>query len=151
DGYAWLSQAGMFLLMGLLVTPSQLAAIAAPALGVAAALTLVARPLAVWICIAPFRFRPREIWFISWVGLRGAVPIVLAIFPLVAGVPDAMLLFNVAFVVVFVSLVLQGTTIAFAGRRLDVALPEPGDERRTRALFGNFVLDGAAPVGPVCA
>lgn len=150
DGYAWLSQAGMFLLLGLLVTPSQLIGVAAPALGVAAALMLLARPVAVWLCLAALRFRPREIWFISWVGLRGAVPIVLAVFPLMAGVPGAMLLFNVAFVVVLVSLVLQGTTIAPAARWLGVALPAPEDERRTRALFGDFVLDGSAPVGPLC-
>lgn len=150
DGYAWLSQAGMFLLLGLLVTPSQMMGVAAPALGVAAALMLLARPVAVWLCLAPLRFRPREIWFISWVGLRGAVPIVLAVFPLMAGVPGAMVLFNVAFVVVLVSLVLQGTTIAPVARWLQVALPEPEDERRTRALFGDFVLDGTGPIGPLC-
>lgn len=150
DGYAWLSQAGMFLLLGLLVTPSDALDTALPALGVAAVLMLLARPIAVWLCLAPFRFRPNEVWFIAWVGLRGAVPIVLAVFPLMAGVPNSMLLFNVAFVVVLVSLLLQGTTIGFAGRRLGVALPEFSDERRTRAVFGDFVLDGAAPVGPVC-
>jgi len=150
DGFAWLAQAGMFLLLGLLVTPSAMLDVAAPALGVAAVLMLVARPVAVWLCLAPFRFQPNEVWFISWVGLRGAVPIVLAVFPLMAGIPGSMVLFNVAFVVVLVSLLLQGTTIAFAGRRLGVALPEHADERRTRAVFGDFVLDGSAPVGQVC-
>lgn len=151
DGYAWLSQAGMFLLLGLLVTPSQMLEVAGPALGVAAVLMLVARPVAVWMCLAPFRFRRREVWFISWVGLRGAVPIVLAVFPLMAGVPDSMLLFNVAFVVVIVSLLLQGTTIGWAGKRLGLSLPEFTDEQHARAVFGDFVLDASAPVGPLCA
>lgn len=150
DGYAWLSQAGMFLLLGLLVTPSEMIDSAVPALGIAAVLMLVARPLAVWLCLAPFRFRANEVWFISWVGLRGAVPIVLAVFPLMAGVPNSMLLFNVAFVVVLVSLLLQGTTIGFAGRRLGVALPEVSDEQRTRAVFGDFVLTGTASIGQLC-
>ncbi|HZY16076.1 MAG TPA: potassium/proton antiporter [Ramlibacter sp.] len=151
DGYAWLAQAGMFLLLGLLVTPSEVVRVGLPALGVAAILMLIARPLTVWLCLAPFNFRPQEVWFISWVGLRGAVPIVLAVFPLMAGVPGAMLLFNVAFVVVFTSLVLQGTTIGLAARRLDVALPEPHDRAGMRKLFGDFVLDGAAPLAAVCA
>jgi cell volume regulation protein A len=150
DGYAWLAQAGMFLLLGLLVTPSAMATTALPALGVAAVLMFVARPAAVWLCLAPFRFRAREVWFIAWVGLRGAVPIVLAMFPLIAGVPDAMLLFNVAFVVVLASLLLQGTTIGLGARRLGVALPTAADERRARAVFGDFSLDAGAPIGSVC-
>jgi potassium/hydrogen antiporter len=150
DGYAWLAQAGMFLLLGLLVTPSRMMPALWPSLGVALVLMLVARPLAVWLCLLPFRFSAREIWFISWVGLRGAVPIVLALFPLLAGVPQAYLLFNVAFVVVLVSLLLQGSTIGLVARRLGVAMPEPSDEQRVRKVFGDFGLDPAMPIGDVC-
>ena len=150
DGYAWLAQAGMFLLLGLVVTPSKVMPVLLPSLGVALVLMLVARPLAVWLCLAPFRFSAREIWFISWVGLRGAVPIVLALFPLLAGVPQAYLLFNVAFVVVLVSLLLQGSTIGIVARRLGVAMPEPHDELQVRKVFGDFVLDPATPIGDIC-
>jgi potassium/hydrogen antiporter len=123
DGLAWLSQAGMFLLLGLLVTPSKVIAHALPALGLALLLMFVARPLAVAACLAPMDFARREVLFISWVGLRGAVPIVLAIFPLLYGVPQAALLFDVAFVIVLASLLVQGATIAPAARLLKVALP----------------------------
>jgi cell volume regulation protein A len=150
DGFAWLSQASMFLLLGLLVTPSEVMEIAAPAVGIAAVLMLIARPLAVWICLLPFRFRPKEVVFISWVGLRGAVPIVLAVFPLIAGVSNATLLFNVAFVVVLMSLMLQGATIGISARLLGVALPDPADERGSRVVFGDFVLDASTPVKSLC-
>jgi cell volume regulation protein A len=150
DGYAWLAQALMFLLLGLLVTPSDLLTNLLPSLGVALVLMLVGRPVAVWLCLAPFRFSRQEKWFISWVGLRGAVPIVLALFPLLAGVEGANLLFNVAFVVVLVSLLVQGSTIGFMARRLGVALPDPDDEPRTRQTFGDFELDGHMPLAAVC-
>lgn len=150
DGYAWLAQAGMFLLLGLLVTPSALVDSLLPALAVSLALIFVARPLTVWLCLWPFRFTPRETWYIAWVGLRGAVPIVLALFPLLAGTPQAELLFNVAFVVVLVSLLTQGTTIGWMARRLGVALPGPDDEREQRAVFRDFELDPRLPVAAVC-
>ncbi|MFN7510988.1 MAG: potassium/proton antiporter [Betaproteobacteria bacterium] len=134
DGLAWLAQAGMFLLLGLLVTPRDLLAVLAPAVAIAMLLMLVARPLACALCLAPFRFAPRETVFIGWVGLRGAVPIVLAIFPLLAHLPQAQLIFNVAFVVVLASLLLQGMTIAPAARRLGVVLP-PRLEPALRAPF----------------
>jgi len=150
DGYAWLAQAGMFLLLGLLVTPSTLVDTLAPALGVALLLICVARPAAVWLCLWPFHFSARETWFIAWVGLRGAVPIVLALFPLLAGIAQAELLFNVAFVVVLVSLLTQGTTIGMVARWLGVAMPDPGDEREVRKVFRDFALDPATPVGVIC-
>ena len=151
DGYAWLSQAGMFLLLGLLATPSQLLPTLLPGLGVSLVLMLVARPLAVALCLVPLRFPPREIVFISWVGLRGAVPIVLAMFPWMAGVPGAHTFFNVAFVVVLTSLLLQGSTIAWSARRLGLALPEPDDLQANRLVFGDFVIDGATPMDTLCA
>lgn len=151
DGYAWLSQAGMFLLLGLLVTPSQMLPTLGPALAVSLVLMLVARPLAVWLCLAPLRFPVHEMVFIAWVGLRGAVPIVLAVFPVMAGVPGAQTFFNVAFVVVLTSLLLQGTTIAWSARRLGVALPDPDDLQGHRLVFGDFVIDGGTPMDSLCA
>jgi cell volume regulation protein A len=126
----------MFLLLGLLVTPSGLTPVLVPALGVAAFLMLVARPAMVWVCLAPFRFPAKEIWYIGWIGLRGAVPIVLAIFPLLAGVEGAELLFNIAFVVVLVSLLAQGTTVSLAARTFGVALPRRGEPLARVQLIG---------------
>ena len=154
DGYAWLAQAGLFLLLGLLVTPHQLVADLPGALVVAAVLMFVARPLAVALCLKPLRFDWHEIGFVSWVGLRGAVPVVLALFPLLAGVPQADLLFEVAFVVVLASLLLQGTTLVRAARLAGVNLPDaqaPADEDAMRRVFGDFALAGDAPAADVCA
>jgi len=151
DGYAWLAQALLFLLLGLLVTPRLLLDTLLPALGVALVLMLVARPLAVAIFLVPLRFTRGEIGFISWVGLRGAVPVVLALFPLLSGVPKARELFEVAFVVVLVSLVLQGATLVRAARLFGVNLPDVEDEPAARRIFGDFVLDGSAPVRELCA
>lgn len=151
DGYAWLSQAGMFLLLGLLVTPSELLRTLWPALGVSLVLMLVARPIAVWLCLKPLHFSGREITFISWMGLRGAVPIVLAVFPVMAGVEGGSIYFNVAFTVVLTSLVLQGSTIAWSARRLNVVLPDLDDTEHARLVFGDFVLAATTPMGELCA
>lgn len=118
----WLSQIVMFLVLGLLVTPSTLIDFALPGLAVALFLLLVARPVAVALCLVPFRFTARETGFVTWVGLRGAVSIYLAAIPKLAGVPDAAVYFNVAFFVVLVSLVVQGWSIRPMARRLGVAL-----------------------------
>ncbi|KYF92927.1 hypothetical protein BE17_12360 [Sorangium cellulosum] len=96
DGVAWLSQAGMFLLLGLLVFPRELASVAGPGLSIALLLALVARPLAIVPCLAPFRYRAREIVYVAWVELRGAEPIILATFPILAHAPGAHRIFNVS-------------------------------------------------------
>jgi cell volume regulation protein A len=123
DGLAWLSQMAMFLLLGLLSFPSRLAAAAGSGLLIAAALTLVARPAAVAVCLFPFRFTIREIAFISWGGLKGAVPIILAMYPLLSGVSDAERLFDVVFFVVLLSAVSQGWTLPLVARGLGLQRP----------------------------
>ena len=123
DAATWLAQIVMFVLLGLLVGPQRLLSSVWPGLIVAVALMLVARPLAVLICLAPFRFPWREKLFIAWVGLRGAVAIFLASIPMLVGMSKAYLYFDVAFVVVMVSLLVQGWSLAAAARWLHVALP----------------------------
>jgi cell volume regulation protein A len=123
DAVTWLAQIVMFVLLGLLVWPMRLFESILPALAVAAVLMVIARPAAVFACLAPFRFSSREKAFISWVGLRGAVGIFLASIPLLVGLPNAHLYFDIAFVVVLSSLLVQGWTIAAAARRLHIALP----------------------------
>jgi cell volume regulation protein A len=123
DGLAWLSQIMMFLMLGLLVTPSQLLPDLIPALAIAFFLIVAARPIAVVLCLWPFRFTWREVLFISWVGLRGAVPIFLGTIPVLAGVTGAEIFFTVAFVVVLISLVVQGWTVAPVARRLKLERP----------------------------
>ena len=134
DSMAWLAQSGMFLILGLLVTPSRLTEHLAWALAVAAFLMLLARPLAVWISLLPFRFTWREEMFIAWTGLRGAVPIVLAVFPLLAGVEQTYLLFDITLVVVLISLIGQGASLRFMARRLKVSVPPSTEPRQTVAL-----------------
>jgi cell volume regulation protein A len=123
DGVAWLCQIGLFLLLGLLVMPGELIPVADRALIAAGVLILLARPVAVAVCLLPFRFSWRQMTFMSWVGLRGGVPVVLSLYPLMAGVGFAPDAFNLIFFIVLVSLTLQGWTVGPLARRLGLLLP----------------------------
>lgn len=125
DGMAWLSQIAMFVLLGLLSFPSRLAAVAGPALLVTAVLVLLARPAAVVATLVPFGYRPRELLFVSWAGLKGAVPIVLATYPLLSGLRDGPLIFDVVFFVVLVAAAVQGWSLPPLARGLGLQRPLP--------------------------
>ena len=128
DGAAWMAQILMFVTLGLLATPSRIVEVAAPGAMAAAALIFIARPAAVLVSLAPFRFAPRELAFLSWAGLKGAVPIVLAIYPLLGGLPGSLALFDIVFFVVILSALLQGWTLPWAASVLGVredGPPEP--------------------------
>jgi cell volume regulation protein A len=131
DGMAWLAQIALFLMLGLLIAPHALLDGWDVALALSLVLMLVARPLAVAICLVPFRFTWQEIVFVGWVGLRGAVPIYLATIPILVGVPNATTYLNLAFVAVLTSLTLQGWSVAWLARALGLELP-PKPERPLR-------------------
>ncbi len=122
-GLTWLSQIGMFLTLGLLAAPSQFGHVALSSLALAAILIFLARPFAVWLCLLPFDFSRAETAFISWVGLRGAVSILLAILPLVSGLENGQAIFNTVFLIVLVSLVLQGWTLRPVANWLKLTVP----------------------------
>lgn len=124
DGIAWLMQIMMFITLGLLVFPSQIVPVVGIGFLISLFLIFVARPLGVWISLMFFRFKNREKLFISWVGLRGAVPIVFATFPLIAGLEKSNLIFNIVFFIVIASVSFQATTLAKVAKWLHLAVPE---------------------------
>ncbi len=123
EALAWLAQITMFLLLGLLVFPSRLAAIWEDGVAVGLALALLARPAAVFFTLLPTRMAAVEKMFVSWVGLRGAVPIILATYPVLRGVPDASMIFDVVFFAVLVNNLIPGATVAWVARRSGLATP----------------------------
>ncbi|MGN7293945.1 potassium/proton antiporter [Rhizobium sp. SAFR-030] len=123
DGLTWLAQIIMFLVLGLLATPSDFPQILLPAIGLALFLIFVARPIAVWLSLLPFDFTQQEIGFVAWVGLRGAVSILLGIMPILGGIDASHVYFNTAFIIVLVSLLLQGWTIKPVAERLGLIIP----------------------------
>lgn len=125
DGIAWLMQITMFLVLGLFVFPSKLIPLMGASLLIVLVLIFLARPLGVFLTLLPSRLSLREKTFISWVGLRGAAPIILATFPLLAGVPQADMMFNMIFFIVLTSVLLQGTTIPFVAHWLNMDAPKP--------------------------
>ena len=135
DSFAWLSQAVLFVVLGLLVTPSNVIDVWYYSVAIAAFMILVARPIAVYTSVKPFKFKDREIGFISWVGLRGAVPITLAILPVMAGIDGAFMLFDIAFGVVVLSLILQGTTIPIMANLFKVRIPNNKDPEEEHEVW----------------
>ncbi len=142
DALAWLSQIGMFLLLGLLVFPSRLGEMAWLGLSIAIVLAVVIRPLVVALCLAPFRYPRNETTFIGWVGLRGAVPIVLATFPVLMGAPGADRIFHLVFFTVVVGAIIPGASVAWATRRLGLESREPPSPQALLAIESRIPLKG---------
>lgn len=158
DFLAWLSQVSLFLTLGLLVYPSQLDEIALVAISLTVVLVVLARPIAVVACLLPFNYKWREISLIGWVGLRGAVPIVLATYPVLVGVPGAERLFNIVFFVVVVSVLIQSSSVKFAAHLAGleiIARPKPeatieiASMRMHDAQVYCYHIDGHAAVAEV--
>lgn len=156
DFVAWASQIGMFILLGLLVFPSHLAKVAGVGVALSLLLAFVARPVAVAACLLPMGFKLGEIALVGWAGLRGAVPIIFAVIPVLAGAPGAGPLFDVVFFVVLVSVVIQGGTVRWVGRRLRLTDEEPPTPEAVLEIDSTQPLDVelitflVAPASAVC-
>ncbi len=154
DSLGWIAQIGLFVLLGLLASPSQLPAAILPALVIGTVLLLVARPISVLVSVTPFRVPLREQAFLSWAGLRGAVPVVLATIPLSRGIPDAESIFDIVFVLVVVFTLVQAPTLPWVARRLGVTDPEHTVEILIEsaparpARRGGAAVPGAADLAP---
>jgi cell volume regulation protein A len=154
NSIAWLGQVTMFLLLGLLVSPAHLLDVRWTGLAIALVLAFVARPLVVWLCLLPFRFSGKEVAYVGWVGLRGAVPIILAMFPVLAGADGAQRLFDIVFFVVVLNSIVPGMTVRWVTRWLGMdaggAPPAPAsiDFNSSRVIGGEvlslYVNDGSA-------
>jgi cell volume regulation protein A len=156
DFTAWAGQVGMFVMLGLLASPSRVISVALPGLLIGLFVAFVARPLAVLLCLVPFRYRPREIAFVGWVGLKGAVPIVLACIPILASAPSATKIFDVVFFAVVVSAALQGSTVRLAtnwlrvGRGVSVTSRAVLEITATRPLGAEVIAYEVHPASAVC-
>lgn len=142
DALAWFSQITMFLVLGMLVFPSRLPDVAGIGILLALAAVFVARPLAVFLCLAPFRYPRREVGYVAYVGLRGAVPIILATYPILAGVPQAERLFDLVFFIVLVSAIVPGSTVPWVTRRLGMGRREPPQPPAVLEIESRFPLQG---------
>ena len=156
DGNAWLAQITLFITLGLLVFPSHILPVVLPGMLIAFCLMFIVRPLAVFVSLIPFRYSLREKIYISWVGLRGAVPIVLATFPLVAGIESADLIFNLVFFIVITSVLLQGTSLVPVSRWLKVDEPLHPESPLPLEIVSDEKITGKlreikiAPDSPAC-
>ncbi len=135
DGLAWLMQIVLFLTLGLLVYPTQIVPVIGIGILVSLFLIFIARPFSVFVSLIPFRMRLRRRIYISWIGLRGAVPIVFATYPLIAGIEKANMIFNIVFFISVTSVLIQGTTLSVIAKWLHVALPEKVKPKSSVELF----------------
>lgn len=154
DGLAWLMQIILFLTLGLLVNPSEIIPLMGIGLLISLSLILIARPVGVFVSLSFFKMRMRRRLFISWVGLRGAVPIVFATYPLMAGIEEANMIFNIVFFISVTSVLIQGTTLSVVAKWLNVAVPEKdkqiSDTEKIKTVYPkpllrDFKISGECP------